>query len=160
MALGAVFISDSVFLLLTFFNAWGRIISAIPECIKYGIAVGIGLFISFIGLQYGGLVVDTPGVLVGLGDLQSTPVLLTVIGVLITMSLYVKNIHGLILLGMLITCIIGIFLNVVSYSGVIAAVPRMEPTFMKLDIAGAFEAGIITVVFIFFSWMYLIQWAL
>ena len=51
---------------------------------------------------------------------------------------------------MLITCIIGIFLNVVSYSGVIAAVPRMEPTFIKLDIAGAFEAGIITVVFIFF----------
>ena len=67
---------------------------------------------------------------------------------------------GSILLGMLITCLIGIFLNVVSYSGVIAAIPRMEPTFMNLDIAGAFEAGIITVVFIFFSWMYLIQWAL
>ena len=83
--------------------------------------------------------------------------MLTVIGVLITMSLYVKNIHGSILLGMLITCIIGIFLNVVSYSGVIAAVPSVEPTFMRLDIIGAFEAGIITVVFIFF-WMYSIQW--
>ena len=74
--------------------------------------------------------VDTPGVLVGLGDLQSPPVILTVTGVLITMSLYTKNIHGSILLGMLIISIIGIFLNVVSYSGVIAAVPRMEPTFM------------------------------
>ena len=62
----------------------------IPDCLKYSITVGIGLFISFIGLQYGGLVVDTPGVLVSLGDLQSLPVILTVIGVLITMSLYTK----------------------------------------------------------------------
>lgn len=150
VALGAIFISGIAFLLLTIFNAWGQIISAIPECIKHGIAVGIGLFISFIGLQYGGLVIDTPEVLVGLGDLKNPPVILTVIGVLITMGLYAKNIKGSILIGMLLTCIAGFFLNVVSYSGVIAAVPHINPTLMKLDIAGAFEAGIITVIFIFF----------
>ena len=55
VALGAVFISGTIFLLLTFFHAWDKIICAIPECLKYGIAVGIGLFISFIGLQYGAL---------------------------------------------------------------------------------------------------------
>jgi len=150
VALGAVFISGMAFLLLTFFNAWGHIISAIPECLKYGIAVGIGLFISFIGFQYGGLVVDTPGVLVGLGNLKSPPVMLTVIGTLITMGLYTKNIKGSILLGMLITCFVGILLNVVSYTGVVSAIPKIDATFMKLDIAGAFKAGIITVVFTFF----------
>jgi AGZA family xanthine/uracil permease-like MFS transporter len=95
-------------------------------------------------------VVDTPGVLVGLGDLKSPPVMLTVIGTLITMGLYTKNIKGSILLGMLITCFVGILLNVVSYTGVVSAIPKIDATFMKLDIAGAFKAGIITVVFTFF----------
>jgi AGZA family xanthine/uracil permease-like MFS transporter len=88
--------------------------------------------------------------LVGLGDLKSPPVMLTVIGTLITMGLYTKNIKGSILLGMLITCFVGILLNVVSYTGVVSAIPKIDATFMKLDIAGAFKAGIITVVFTFF----------
>ena len=67
--------------------------------------------------------VDTPGVLVGLGELTSPPVLLAVTGVLVTMSLYTKNIKGSILLGMLITCFLGILLNVVSYTGVVSKIP-------------------------------------
>ena len=94
--------------------------------------------------------VDTPGVLVGLGELTSPPVLLAVTGVLVTMSLYTKNIKGSILLGMLITCFLGILLNVVSYTGVVSKIPKIDATIMKLDIDGAFEAGIITVVFTFF----------
>lgn len=94
--------------------------------------------------------VDTPGVLVGLGELTSPPVLLAVTGVLVTMSLYTKNIKGSILLGMLITCFLGILLNVVSYTGVVSKIPKIDATIMKLDIGGAFEAGIITVVFTFF----------
>ena len=94
--------------------------------------------------------VDTPGVLVGLGELTSPPVLLAVTGVLVTMSLYTKNIKGSILLGMLITCFLGILLNVVSYTGVVSKIPKIDATIMKLDIGGAVEAGIITVVFTFF----------
>ena len=86
--------------------------------------------------------------------------MLTVVGLLITMGLYVKNIKGSILLGMLITCFAGILLNVLSYTGVVSAIPKIDATFMKLDIAGAFEAGIITVVFTFFFWTFLTQWVL
>ena len=88
--------------------------------------------------------------LVGLGDLNSPPVMVTIIGVLSTLGLLAKNIKGSILLGILLSCLAGIFLNVVSYSGVIAAIPDINPTFMKLNISGAIEAGIVVVIFVFF----------
>lgn len=150
VALGAVFISGALFLLLTVLNAWGSIIEAIPDCLKHSIAVGIGLLISLIGLQYGGLVVDNPGVLVGLGDLKSAPVIVTVIGLLATVILLAKDVKGSILVGILITCIAGIVLGVVTYEGIVAPIPDITPTFMKLDIVGALGAGFITVIFVFF----------
>lgn len=150
VALGAVFISGILFLLLTLLNAWESIIEAIPDCLKYSIAVGIGLLISLIGLQYGGLVVDSPGVLVGLGDLRSPPVIVTVIGTLATLILLAKEVKGSILLGILAACISGVLLDVVAYNGIVAPIPDISPTFMKLDIMGALGAGIITVIFVFF----------
>jgi len=150
VALGAVCLSGLIFLLLTVIRAWTTIIEAIPNCIKHSIAVGIGLLISLIGLQYGGLVVDAPGVLVGLGDLKSPPVIVTIIGVLSTVILLVKRVNGAILIGIFITCVVGILMGVVSYGGIIAPIPDINPTFLKLDIKGALEAGFVTVIFVFF----------
>ena len=150
VALGAVCLSGLIFLLLTVIRAWTTIIEAIPNCIKHSIAVGIGLLISLIGLQYGGLVVDAPGVLVGLGDLKSPPVIVTIIGVLSTVVLLVKRVNGAILIGIFITCVVGILMGVVSYGGIIAPIPDITPTFMKLDIKGALGAGFVTVIFVFF----------
>jgi len=150
VALGAVCLSGLIFLFLTVIRAWTTIIEAIPNCIKHSIAVGIGLLISLIGLQYGGLVVDAPGVLVGLGDLKSPPVIVTIIGVLSTVVLLVKRVNGAILIGIFITCVVGIFMGVVSYGGIIAPIPDITPTFMKLDIKGALGAGFVTVIFVFF----------
>ena len=144
VALRAVFISGALFLLLTILNAWGTIIEAIPDCLKHSIAVGIGLLISLIGLQYGGLVVDNPAVLVGLGNLKSTPVIVTFTGMLVTVILLAKDVKGSILLGILITCVLGILL------GVVAPIPDITPTFMKLDIMGAREVGFLAVIFVFF----------
>jgi len=150
VALGAVFISGSVFVLLSLAGIWGKLVSAVPDSLKYAIAVGIGFLISFVGLEYCGLVVDTPGVLVGIGDLTSKPVILALFGVMLTAVLMVLKVRGAILIGILATAFLGIPLGIVHYNGILAAPPSISPTFFKLDIMGAFQTGLISVVFVFF----------
>jgi AGZA family xanthine/uracil permease-like MFS transporter len=149
-ALGANFISGCIFIVLALLGVWGTVVEAVPMALKFGIAVGIGLLIALIGLQYGGIVVDTPGVLVGLGDLGSKPALLVLFGLALTAVLMARKVPGAILLGILATALAGIPLGIVKYHGLVAPVPSLAPTFLKLDIAGAFRSGILSVVFIFF----------
>lgn len=149
-ALGANFISGCVFIVLALFGVWGTVVEAVPMALKFGIAVGIGLLIALIGLQYGGIVVDTPGVLVGLGDLGSRPALLVLFGLAVTAVLMARKVPGAILIGILATALAGLPLGVVTYHGLVAPVPSLAPTFLKLDIAGAFRSGLLSVVFIFF----------
>ncbi len=150
IALGAVFISGSVFILLSLAGLWGKLVSAVPDSLKYAIAVGIGFLISFVGMQYCGLIKDTPGVLVGIGDLTSKPVILALFGVMLTAVLMVLKVRGAILIGILATAFLGIPLGVVHFNGILAAPPSISPTFFKLDILGAFQTGLISVVFVFF----------
>jgi len=150
VALGAVFISGTIFIILSVFRVWGNLVASVPDSLKNAIAVGIGLLIAFIGLEYGGLVVDTPGVLVGIGDLTSKPVLLVLFGVILISVLMALRIHGAILIGILATAVVGIPLGIVKYHGVLAAPPSISATFFKLDILGALKTGLITVIFIFF----------
>jgi AGZA family xanthine/uracil permease-like MFS transporter len=150
VALGAVFISGLVFVLLSLAGVWGKLVSAVPDSLKYAIAVGIGFLISFVGMEYCGLVVDTPGVLVGIGDLTSKPVILALFGVMLTAVLMVLKVRGAILIGILATAFLGIPLGVVHFNGILAAPPSVSPTFFKLDIIGAFQTGLISVVFVFF----------
>lgn len=150
VALGAVFISGSLFIVLSILGVWSSLVASVPDSLKYSIAVGIGLLIALIGLEYGGLVVDTPNVLVGLGDLTSKPVILVLFGVALTSVLMALKVRGAILLGILGTAILGIPLGIVKYHGIVSAPPSVLPTLFKLDILGALETGIITVIFIFF----------
>lgn len=149
-ALGAIFISGTAFLVLSALGVWTGLVAAVPDSLKQAIAVGVGLLISLVGLQYGGLVVDAPGVLVGLGDLTSRPVILVLFGVFLTASLMALKVRGAILWGILGTGLAGIPLGVVKYHGVVSAPPSLAPTLFKLDIAGAVSTGLITVVFVFF----------
>jgi adenine/guanine/hypoxanthine permease len=150
VALGAVFISGSIFLILSIIGVWGRLVEAVPNSLKYGIAVGIGLLISLVGLEYGGLVVDTPDVLVGLGDLTDKAVLLSLFGVLFIAVLMAVKVRGAMLIGILATAFAGIPLGVVKYQGIISSPPSVNPTLFKLDILGALNTGLVTVVFVFF----------
>lgn len=150
VALGAVFISGSIFLILSILRVWGPLIASVPDSLKHAIAVGIGLLIALIGLEYGGLVVDAPDVLVGLGDLTSKPVVLVLFGLVLISVLMVLKVRGAILLGILATVLLGIPLGIVEYQGILAAPPSVLPTFFKLDIIGALKTGAITVIFIFF----------
>ena len=150
VALGANFLSGVIFVGLALTGVWGKMVAAVPDALKYGIAVGIGLLIALIGLEYGGIVVDSPGVLVALGDLTSQPVLLVLFGLALTAVLLVLRFPGAILVGILGTAAAGLPLGVVKFHGVVAPVPSLAPTFLKLDIAGAVETGLVAVVFVFF----------
>lgn len=150
VALGAVFISGMIFLILCLFGVWEGLVAAVPDSLKKAVAAGIGLLIALIGLQYGGIVVDNPGVLVGLGDLTSPPVILVLFGILLTSILMAIRIPGAILLGMLGTVIAGIPVKVVTYHGFFSLPPSLEQTFFKLDVQGALQTGLLTVVFVFF----------
>lgn len=150
VALGAVFISGTIFVILSILGVWKTLIAAVPDSLKYSIAVGIGLLIALVGLEYGGLVVDAPGVYVGLGDLTSRHVLLSLFGIALISVLMSLRVPGAILIGIIATAVLGIPLGVVKYHGFISSPPSVMPTLLKLDILGAFQTGLITVVFIFF----------
>jgi AGZA family xanthine/uracil permease-like MFS transporter len=150
VALGANFISGLVFVALALVGVWGKVVAAVPDALKYGIAVGIGLLIALVGLEYGGIVVGRPGVLVGLGDLSSRPVLLVLFGLTVTAVLLVLRFPGAILAGILATAAAGLPFGIVKFRGVVAPVPSLAPTFLKLDILGALRSGLVAVVFVFF----------
>jgi AGZA family xanthine/uracil permease-like MFS transporter len=150
VALGAVFISGSIFMILSILKVWGKLVAAVPDSLKYGIAVGIGLLIAFVGFQFGGIVVNDPEVLVRIGDFTSKPVYLALFGVFLTLVLMALRVHGAILIGIIATALLGIPLGVVKYHGILSPPPSLAPTLLKLDIVGAFRTGLITVVFVFF----------
>lgn len=149
-ALGAVFLSGVIFLLLSRFGFREKLIDGIPDSLKEGIAVGIGLFVALIGFQWAGIVVGAPGTLVGLGDLTSRPVLVALAGLAATAVLVTLRVRGAILLGILTTALLGLGFGVVRYHGLIGAVPSIAPTALKLDVLGALNLGLVSVIFVFF----------
>jgi len=149
VALGCVFIEGIIFTILTLTKIRQQLIDAIPAAIRYGTACGIGLFIAFVGLIDAGLVVGHPATLVTLGDVISPPTLLAIFGLIITSVFLVKNIKGAILWGILITAIVGSPLGIVKYQGLFSLPPSMMPTFLKMNIPGAMNLGLLSIIFIF-----------
>jgi AGZA family xanthine/uracil permease-like MFS transporter len=150
VALGGVFIAGTVFILTAGIGLRERLITAIPNSLKHAIAAGIGLLIAMIGLQWAGLVVAAPGTLVALGDLHSRPVLLAVASLALTAILLARRVPGAFLWGMVAATAVGLPLGLVRYHGVVGAVPSLAPTFLQLDIRGAFAPGMFAPIFVFF----------
>jgi adenine/guanine/hypoxanthine permease len=155
-ALGAVFISGILFLILTFARIREVILDAIPLSLKYSIAAGIGLFISFIGLQEGGIIVGNPVTMVSMGKLLSPPALLTLAGVIATATLMARKVKGAILWGMLVSSAIALATGLIRLdmsNGILGAFistpPSLAPTLLKLDIKGALSITMIPVVAVF-----------
>ncbi|ADG13915.1 NCS2 family permease [Methanocaldococcus infernus] len=151
VALGAVFISGVLFVILTLTKVRSWIFNAIPNAIKYGTAAGIGLFIAFIGLKNAGIIVSSKATYVTLGNLLEPYPLLAMFGIFLTSILVSRNVIGGILLGIIITSLIGMLLGISPFpSGIISMPPSIEPTFLKLDILGALNLGLLTIVMAFF----------
>ena len=149
VALGCVFIEGIIFILLNLFKWRQAIIDNIPASIRYSVACGIGMLIAFVGLVDGGFIVGHPATLVTLGNLVNPPSGLVIFGLVVTGVMLAKKIKGAMLWGILINATAGVFLGLVKYQGVVSFPPSMQPTFMKMDFAGAFNLGLLSVVFIF-----------
>ena len=148
-ALTAVLIEGLVFIILTITNVREAIVNAIPACLRNAIGAGIGLFIAFIGLSSAGVVVSDPSTLVTLGDITSGSALLAFIGIIITGFLYVKNVPGAILLGIIITMIIGIPMGVTQFQGVFSHPESIKPIFMQFQFDKIWSLDMLSVVFTF-----------
>lgn len=148
-ALTAVLIEGLIFIVLTLTNVREAIVNAIPMSLRNAIGAGIGLFIAFIGLKSAGVVVDDGATLVALGDITSGPALLTLIGLVITGFMYIRNIPGAILLGIIITMLIGIPLGVTEFKGIISAPESISPIFCKFEFDKIFTLDMMVVVFTF-----------
>ena len=149
-ALTAVLIEGLIFIVLTLTNLREAIVNAIPMSLRNAIGAGIGLFIAFIGLKSAGVVVDDGATLVALGDVTSGSALLAFIGLVITGFMYSRNVPGAILLGIIITMVIGIPLGVTEFKGIVSAPESIAPIFCQFEFDQIFTVDMLVVVFTFF----------
>jgi AGZA family xanthine/uracil permease-like MFS transporter len=147
-ALGAIFIGGVLFTIITILKLRSWLANAIPKSLKYSFAVGIGLFLAFIGLNEGGIVqVGVPGAPVRIGDIRSQAVLLAIAGILIIGILMVRKIKGSILIGILGTTFLAFILGIAKPpSQLVSLPPSLSPIFLKLNIVGALSWGFFAVI--------------
>lgn len=151
VALGANLISGMLFIILSFVGLRELITSIIPDSLKNAIAVGIGLLIALVGFEYGGIIVDTPGSLVGLGNPKYPEVWLSLFGVMAIGVMVALKIRGAILYGIIATTLVGIPLGLVKYQGIISMPPSIDPTFLKCNpIKAIIEPEFVSVLFVLF----------
>lgn len=148
-ALTAVFIEGIIFMLLTVTNLREKIVYLLPDPLKKSISAGIGLYIAFIGLKSSGIIVNNEATLVSLGDLTSGPALLGIIGILLCAVMMVRNVKGGLLLGIIVTTLIGIPMGVTQFNGVVSTPPSIEPIFCKFEWNQIFTKEMFVIVFTF-----------
>jgi len=149
VALGAVFVSGILFLILSILPVREWIINSIPRSLKIAISAGIGLFLAIIALKNAGIVVDHPATLVTMGDLAKPEPVLAVLGFFSIAVLTARGVPGSIIISILGVTVIGVALGITENQGVVSMPPSVAPTFAQMDIAGALEIGLITIVFAF-----------
>jgi AGZA family xanthine/uracil permease-like MFS transporter len=135
VALGAVFLDGVLFILLAQFGFREKLMEVIPESLKGAIAAGIGLLIAMVGFQWAGIIVDNPAVLVQLGPLHTPPVALAIFGTLLIAVLMVRKIHGAILIGTVVTALVGLPFGLVEYHGIVSKPPSLAATAFHFEIA-------------------------
>ena len=148
-ALTAILIEGFLFVVLTLTKIRTLIVDAIPTTLKRAIGGGIGLFIAFIGLKNAGIIVENSATFVSIGKLTEGSALLGVIGIVITSVLTVKKVPGSLLLGILITAIIGIPMGLAHFTGLVDVPPSVDPLFCKFEFHNIFTIDMLVVVFTF-----------
>jgi AGZA family xanthine/uracil permease-like MFS transporter len=148
-ALTAVFIEGLAFILLTAFNVRELIVKSIPQTIKYAIPVGIGFFITFLGLQQAGIVVKNDATIVGLGNLSSPNVWIAIIGLILTGVLFARKVPGAILIGILASTACGVLFGQVHLPGasLISLPPDIRPVFLQFEWSNIFTIDMLIIVF-------------
>ena len=148
-ALTAVLIEGIIFIILTVTNVREAIINAIPKAMKSAVSAGIGLFIAFIGLVNAGIIVDDGGTIITLGTITSGPALLAIVGLVITSVMMILKVPGAMLIGIIVTAIIGIPFGITHFDGVVRGVPSIAPIFCKFEFHNILSWDMLIVVFTF-----------
>ena len=151
-ALGIVCIAGALFFILSFVGVREAIMNALPTSLQNAIAIGIGLFIAFIGLRMSGIVTKDPATFITLGALDSKPVLLSIFGIAVILALIARRVRGAILIGILIAAAANLIFGTATYSGIVAPPPSIEPVLFKLKFPNIFaRLELIPVLFVFFA---------
>jgi adenine/guanine/hypoxanthine permease len=148
-ALGVIFFSGVVFLILTVTRVREQIVNGIPGCLKHSTAGGIGMFIAFVGLRNAKLVVANPATFVGLGSFSNRETQLACIGLAIMLVLMTRKITGAILIGILTTTLLGIPRGMATWPGAVFSLPHPSLTWLQLDLRGAMHLGLFEIIFVF-----------
>jgi adenine/guanine/hypoxanthine permease len=148
-ALGVVFFSGVLFLLLTATRVREQIVNGIPECLKHSTAAGIGMFIAFVGMRNAKIVVANPATFVSIGNFADHKVQAACFGLVLTLILIARKINGAILLGILGTTLLGIFRGLSQWPAALVSVPHPSLTFLKFDLRGAAHLGLFEIMFAF-----------
>lgn len=149
VALGTVFISGVLFVVLSVLPVRQWIINSIPRTLKIAISAGIGLFLAFIGLKNAHIVVDHPNTLVTLGDLLTPSPMLAILGFFMIVALSYHKVPGAVLIGILVSTMIGVATGVSRWLGLASVPPNPMPTFFQLDIIAALDLSLTAVILTF-----------
>ena len=149
VALGCVFISGVIFFIISVLPIREWIVNAIPKSLKMAIAAGIGLFLALIALKNAGIVVGDQATLVTHGDLTSFPVVMAALGFALIVALEYRRIMGGIIIGILAVTVVAIVAGQQKFEGIFDVPPSIAPVFLQMDLAGALQVGLVTVVFAF-----------
>jgi len=149
-ALGVVFLSGVIFLLLTLTSVREQIVNGIPDCLKHGTAAGIGLFIAFVGLRNAKIIVANPATFVGFGRVSDPQVILAAAGLILIAVLMARKVGSAILLGVIAISLAGIPLGLTHLPDHLFSLPHPAGTFLKLDLHAATKVGLGELIFVFF----------
>ena len=149
-ALGVVFLSGVLFLILTLTNIREQIVNGIPDCLKHGTAAGIGLFIAFVGFRNANIIVANASTFVAFGKASDPQVILAALGVMLIAILMVRRVGSAILIGIVAITLVGIPLGVSHWPAHLFSLPHPSGTFLKLDLRSATKLGLGELVFVFF----------
>ena len=149
IALGAVFLAGILFVIMSITPLRRWMLDSIPMNLRVAMGSGVGLFVGFIGLKSGGLIVDNDANFLSLGDFSNTETLLAGLGFLLISVLAIRKVPGSIILGVIAVTVSGILLGLVQFQGFVSAPPDLAPTFLKLDILGALDVAMVSVVISF-----------
>ena len=149
IALGAVFISGVMFMIMSLSRLREWLLNSIPMSLRFAMGAGVGLFLGLIGLKTAGIVVDNPATLLSMGSFAEPTTLLAAICFLMIAVLSHRNVFGAILVSMLAVTGVGLALGLVEYNGLVSMPPSLAPTFLAMDIAGAFNVTMISVILAF-----------
>ena len=149
IALGAVFLAGILFVIMSVTPLRRWMLDSIPLNLRIAMGSGVGLFIGFIGLKSGGIIVANEATFVSLGNFLQIETFLSAFGFLLISVLATRKISGAIIIGVLIVTLLGLLLNIVEYQGLVSYPPSVAPIFLKLDILGALDLAMISVIISF-----------